>query len=42
MPFQCSAVEFSWSKDQLDFRDLVIDFARTKISPGALDHDRTG
>jgi cyclohexanecarboxyl-CoA dehydrogenase len=40
MPLQCSAVEFSWSRQQLAFRGLAIQSPRTKINSGALDRDR--
>jgi alkylation response protein AidB-like acyl-CoA dehydrogenase len=35
-------VEFDFDEDQLAVRDMVRDFARNEIAPGAVERDRTG
>ena len=35
-------MDFSWTKEQLDFKRAVIEFAQAELNQGLLDNDRRG
>lgn len=35
-------MDFSWSKEQLEFKQAVIDFAQKELNEGLIEHDRQG
>jgi alkylation response protein AidB-like acyl-CoA dehydrogenase len=35
-------MDFSWTKEQLDFKNAVIEFARKELNTGLIDRDRQG
>ena len=35
-------MDFSWSKEQLEFKQAVIDFAQKELNKGLIEHDRQG